>query len=334
MRTILERLKMEIEKNNNTERGENEVQSLRCMLVTVIRASGSTPRKPGAIMLVGETGVLEGTVGGGLLEHTCTIRAQECMAQGVGCIESYILENTKAEALGMICGGQTEVLFTPVNAAMIRSVEDGLQLMKIHQYGCLSIGLQSGKVAIEATGAYGQVSIVEKDVEACIYIPLVSAERVILIGGGHVALELSKLLDYLNFRYVIIEDRKEFGNTERFPNAEEVMVCDYEALEEVWSQAAFLPVSEKDGFCVLTRGHKGDTHALRIAMKTKAGYIGAMGSRRKRELVLRQLDSEGYQDVYQRIITPIGLDIGAQTPEELAVSIAGQLIQWRAGKDI
>lgn len=88
---------------------------------------------------------------------------------------------------------------------------------------------------------------------------------------------------------------------------------------------------ETDAFCIMTRGHSGDEAALRFALSTKASYIGLMGSRKKREAIFSRLEQDGFPDVRSRIITPIGLDIRAQTPAEIAVSVAAQLIAWRAG---
>ena len=87
-----------------------------------------------------------------------------------------------------------------------------------------------------------------------------------------------------------------------------------------------------DAFCIMTRGHEGDTEAVRFALGTPASYIGVMGSRRKRESMFARLAEEGFANARRRVVTPIGLDIAAQTPAEIAVSVAAQLVAWRAAK--
>ncbi len=286
MNKILDRIRCEL---------ENKTIEESVMLVIVVQASGSTPRKPGAMMLVGAEGILEGTIGGGLIEYECINRAKCLLAVGESGKETFVLDNTKAGALGMVCGGKTEVQFIYVTLEMLPQLE----AMVNEVLSAAGLSLEEGR------------------------------NRIFLIGGGHVALELSKLLDYLEFTYVLIEEREEFATIERFPNAMERIVCSLDEVEETCKELGLYP-GDKDGFCILTRGHEGDTKALRYALQSQASYIGAMGSRRKRQAVFTQLESEGWMDVEQRVETPIGLDIGGETPEELAISIVARLVQWRS----
>ena len=161
-------------------------------------------------------------------------------------------------------------------------------------------------------------------------IPLSDAGRVFVLGGGHVSLALSPLLYHLEFRHIVIDDRAAFCSPERFPHAEHTLCIPFSLLTQ--TLAGPLSPAADDAFCIMTRGHEGDTDALRFALSTPASYIGVMGSRRKRESVFSLLESEGFLHVRQRVITPIGLAIGAQTPAEIAVSIAAQLIAWRSSK--
>ncbi|MFI3207964.1 MAG: XdhC family protein [Eubacteriales bacterium] len=299
----------------------------QCVLVTVAEAKGSTPRKVGAMMVVGNEGILAGTVGGGLLENECRKKAIVLLQDMKGCLETYVLDNTKAEALGMVCGGNTKILFTPIVADMKLKVERALELVQEKKAGSICLSLD-GK----------QLDIIEnylenKKEETRLVLPLVSESRIFLVGGGHVAAEVGKLLNYLNFRYIVVEDREAFAREERFPHAEAIIQSSYEELIDNPEIQKLCPITKADGFCVVTRGHAGDTNALRFALSTEASYIGVMGSRRKREAMLATLDKEGYAEARARVTSPIGLDIGAQTPEELAVSIVGQLISWRARKE-
>ncbi|MFI3171645.1 MAG: XdhC family protein [Eubacteriales bacterium] len=311
--------------------GENS----ECIVVSVVSSTGSTPRKSGATMLVDKTGVLEGTIGGGLLEYTCTEQAllmlqsleKTDVKETIPTTKEFVLDNEKAGALGMVCGGNTKILYFPLlhSSGLQDVMEEALCCIEENQEADLCLGVSENLVKVLKKREQENV-----DLQAHIKLPLTSAHRIILVGGGHVALEVAKLLTYLGFRYVIIDDRAEFAAHARFPEAEEVIVASEEQYEERLSCVG--PIGNKDGFCIMTRGHKGDTEAVRYALSTQASYLGVMGSKVKRKKVFAQLESEGYTGIRERVITPIGLDIGAETPEELAISIVGQLIQWRAGR--
>ena len=276
------------------------------ILVSIVSASGSTPRKAGAMMIVGKQGLMAGTIGGGLLEYECVKKAQKFLEQGMSLkddgtqneelqeqstewkqLEHFELDHTKAGALGMICGGNADVLFQKLTHSVLCNLKEKAE--SIQEY------------------------------------------RVILVGGGHVALAVSQLLQFLDFPYIVVEDREEFGQVERFPKAQEIVIASYEKMVDTLAQKNIV-LNSRDAVCIMTRGHAGDTHAIRYALQTDAGYIGLMGSPRKSKMILSQLEQEGFQEAREKVTTPIGMDIGGQTPEELGVSIVGQLIAWRAGK--
>ncbi len=158
---------------------------------------------------------------------------------------------------------------------------------------------------------------------------LCHAGTVYIFGAGHVSQQLAPLATLVGFSTVVLDDRQEFANRERFPNVAEVIVLDsfQRALEGLEINA--------DSYLVLvTRGHAHDHTVLRQALKTKAGYIGMIGSRRKRDAVYAAMAKEGFvQQDFDRVFSPIGLAIMAETPEEIAVSIVAELIQVRAEKN-
>ena len=148
-----------------------------------------------------------------------------------------------------------------------------------------------------------------------------------IFGGGHVAQALVPVLASVDFRCVVIEDREEFCKKSLFPKAEKVLLLG----EEEWKNA--LEVSENDYVCIMTRGHQNDLACQAFAIRTQANYIGVIGSRRKVAAVNAKLCAMGFDDdQIARIITPIGLEIGAVTPAEIAVSIAAQMIAHRASR--
>jgi xanthine dehydrogenase accessory factor len=145
-------------------------------------------------------------------------------------------------------------------------------------------------------------------------------------GAGHVAVPTAHLASLVGFRVVVVDDREEYANTERFPDADEVRVIDdYNRAFEGFEIDA-------DSFIViLTRGHRYDREVLEQSLKTKAGYIGMISSRKKRDTVYQTLIKEGVTtaDRLAYVHSPIGLSIGAETPEEIAVSIVGEMIAER-----
>lgn len=148
-----------------------------------------------------------------------------------------------------------------------------------------------------------------------------------IFGAGHVGKAVEPLLRYVNFTTKVIDDRPEYASRERFPEADEVVVIDsfsdaYQGME----------TDENSYIVIVTRSHGGDYEVLKQSLNRKAAYIGMMGSRKKTAELLRSLRKEGFkQEELDRVYTPIGVNIFAETPEEIAVSIAGEMIKVRAG---
>jgi xanthine dehydrogenase accessory factor len=152
--------------------------------------------------------------------------------------------------------------------------------------------------------------------------PLVLAPRLYIFGGGHVAQTLAKLAYEVGFDYVLIDDREEFANKERFPEATEIMV------NEAGKQAANMEFEESDFVAIVTRGHKHDYETLKGVIRKNVRYLGLIGSNVKRNQLFKKLMEEGITDEQlARVHSPIGLDIEAETPQEIAVSIVAELIK-------
>ena len=155
--------------------------------------------------------------------------------------------------------------------------------------------------------------------------PLVSPGTVHLVGGGHVALATAQLAAFVGFAVKVMDDRPEFANAERFPQAEEVRVV------PGFKQCFGEQLGAADYLIAVTRGHQYDREVLAQALRTHAGYIGMIGSRRKRQTIYALLEEEGFGPAdLDRVHCPIGLTIGAETPQEIAVSIVAELVQVRA----
>jgi xanthine dehydrogenase accessory factor len=154
--------------------------------------------------------------------------------------------------------------------------------------------------------------------------PVLPAPRLVVLGAGHVGRALTEAAARAGFRVTVVDDRAEHASPERLPGAERILVGDFAALPE--------GAGIDDGAFVLvaTRGHANDFDAIAAALRTPARYVGLVGSRRKRKLLLEELERRGFDAAARaRVVTPAGLSIGAVTPEEIAVSILAQLIEVR-----
>jgi xanthine dehydrogenase accessory factor len=158
--------------------------------------------------------------------------------------------------------------------------------------------------------------------------PVLPVPRVYIFGGGHISKSLSKVATLAGFASVVIDDRAAFANRERFPEAEEVHAAEY---EEVFPKLA---INDYSYLVVVTRGHRDDMRVLKLAIGSPARYIAMIGSKRKVIGVVRELEKEGIpRAAFERLHAPMGLDIGAISPEEIAISVAAEMIAVRRGAE-
>jgi xanthine dehydrogenase accessory factor len=158
-----------------------------------------------------------------------------------------------------------------------------------------------------------------------VYIePLLLEPYLVILGAGHVGKQLAKLARFTGFRVLVVDDREEYANAGNIPDAHELAVRSFDrAFED-------LPVENSTFVVVATRGHNHDLDAVKAALRTTAGYIGLLGSRRKKALLSRSLEESGFsREEITRVIIPVGLEIGSVSPEEISVSIMAQIIQKR-----
>jgi len=152
-------------------------------------------------------------------------------------------------------------------------------------------------------------------------------EEVLIFGAGHIAVYVSKLMKMIGFKVTVIDDREEFANKERFPEADEIIA------EDIKKALSHLKITPSTYIIVVTRGHLKDEEALDSVIRSNAAYIGMIGSRKKNTTVFQHLEKQGVSaQELKKVHTPIGIDIGAQTPEEIAVSIIAEIIKVRSGK--
>lgn len=160
-----------------------------------------------------------------------------------------------------------------------------------------------------------------------VFIDVIAPQlTLLLIGAGHVAVPLAKLAHLVGFRTVVFDDRADYANRDRFPQAEEIWVKDFE------TGLGALNITPHTWIVIATRSHESDAAALRAVVQSPAAYIGLLGSRRKVSLIFKTLREQGIgEDQLTRVYAPVGLDLGAETPEEIAISIMAEIIMLRQG---
>ena len=307
MNGIFTTLLYEMEKHHDT------------VLCTIIADSGSTPRGKGAQMLAGDAGLLSGTIGGGAVEGGAIALGQTLLRERRSAVHEYKLRHNDGEDIGMVCGGDVTVHLQfiaagdPVWKELAGSV---LQRIALRQPGALVLALDGGAPALR--------DVPETD-SAHVSLPLPIGERAILFGAGHCSLALCPLLTTVGFRVTVVDDRPELVTKERFPTADAVICCDLDRVAET------VPIGEEDYVVVMTNGHSHDFAVQEQVLRGKYAYIGVIGSRAKTASVNARLREAGISEAaIASVHTPIGTAIKAVTPEEIAVSIAGEMICVRA----
>jgi len=314
-------------------------QGQSAQLVTVLAASGSTPRGAGALLAVLADGSSAGTVGGGNVEFEAIRLAGDLLRTGENALRSFRFLPGDAANLGMVCGGDVTLHFqclTPADAPLFRTLLEatgasaGLWLVRRLDGAAVTAMALAGRTG-PRNPDFPPELLQDRAVlrDGWSAVPVVRAGRVYIFGGGHVSQALVPALAAAGFRPVVYDDRPEFAAPERFPQAAEVLCGGF---DQVSAQVA---VTADDYVVIMTRGHQADYEVLTQLLRSGARYIGCIGSRRKLALCRDRLLESGFTEAeYARLRAPIGLNIGAETPAEIAVSITAQLIAARAGLDL
>ena len=308
------------------EKGQDAV------LLLAAEREGSTPGAASAKLLVTAEGRIWGTIGGGQLELHCQQRAAALLKERRCAVERLDLRPQGAGRLDMLCGGSVIVWYHYLPAGSLRAAGSGCRYLLLTQTkeGAGRAGLLRGTELPEAAlkgSARGRGFLrLDPEGDSCYLERLTDPVRVHIFGGGHIARTLVPGLAKVGFGCRVYDDREEFARPERFPEAELVQRVDMERLTELCAR-----LTGNDYVCVMTHGHRHDYAVLRQVLATPAGYIGVIGSAKKAAATADRLRAEGVSETdLDRLTTPIGLPILAETPEEIAVSILAQLIQVRA----
>jgi xanthine dehydrogenase accessory factor len=325
------------------------------VMALILSQEGSTPRSAGTRMLIGTEGAVVGTIGGGLIEAIVMETASNMLSKPGTVIRSFDLTSEIADAMDMICGGKLEILIESIVPdetnrwffsnllQMLDHRQKGLIVTELIESDCKVLQIRRS-VLFQDGGIIGnsdfktQIDSIPKKLRAPVLTqsggrilfiePIQAAGTLYLFGAGHVSLQTAILANKVGFETVVLDDRLEFANTSRFSDADDVRVIT--SFDQAFER---LEINTDSYIVILTRGHLHDKTVLRQALQTTAGYIGMIGSRKKRDAIYRTLKNEGFSDMdFKKVHCPIGLSIGAQTPEEIAVSIVAELIHARSLK--
>lgn len=328
----------------------------RVMLATVIKTSGSTPAAALSKMMVKQHGITSlGTVGGGCMEGEVLLLANRLLPSGQAAIQTFHLNEDDMEH-GLICGGTLDVLVEPLTRAdlpllnllhdrnergadvvLIRWIaRDGAILYR----GIIGPGmvwedldpvperlrlevpqLAELIVKVHRKQETERISVGENEL---ILEPVAGSPSLLLFGGGHVGKYICRFASMVGFRVTVVDDREKFANAERFPEAAATLAGDFENL------LPQITIGSSTYVVIATRGHHHDETILSHVVHTPAAYIGMIGSRRKIMTTYKHLSERGVAiALLRRVYAPMGLEIGALTAEEIALSVVAEITAIR-----
>jgi xanthine dehydrogenase accessory factor len=320
-------------------------------IATVISTSGSTPAKIGAKILIWENSdEILGTVGGGCIESEIISRARIMIQNN----ESKLLKFTLTEddvSEGSICGGSLEVLIQTFTKNDKKLFEDAVKILENGEKGAFISYISSEKlckkllvkniaqiknennnnISLELIESVKRVIDTEQPLKKIledkteVYIePITEQPMLFVFGAGHLSYFIVRFAKIVGFNVTVCDDRIKFANKNRFPESDLIIVDNYET---VFNK---ININKNSYIVIVTRGHKFDELVLQKAIETNANYIGMIGSKRKVILTLKTLKEKGIpEEKIKKIYTPVGLSIGAITPEEIALSIVSELVKVR-----
>lgn len=302
------------------------------MLLVVAESSGSSPGRQGFKMAIAADEIC-GSIGGGVMEVRLVELAKGKSRKTKGKSESAIIEQihrkNSANASGMICSGKQTVIFYRLNSSHFKGVREIVRALKNHQSKVLQISNLTFKILDFRVEDFDFV-FERSGVNDFIYREKLGFKnRLFIIGGGHCALALSEIMSKMDFHISLFDDRPNLNTLEKnkFVQAKQIIESYCEIDEFIGSGANHFVV-------VMTLGYKTDEVVIRKLLNKNFKYFGVLGSRAKMTTLLKNLRKEGFaEEKLNRIRTPIGLPINSRTPEEIAVSIAAEIIRVKNSKD-
>ncbi|MHC4117757.1 MAG: XdhC family protein [Planctomycetota bacterium] len=320
----------------------------------VLEAEGSTPRKAAVRAVIDETGKIYGTIGGGAVEAEAQQRAVEACRSQSPVIFEMVLHGADRTAGEPICGGKMRVLIDPTAAKDRDAYSAVAQAIRDRKRGVMITTIRTGTTTevtskwFEAKGVPADTSFPGADsINSCLeretpqlfaqpvggasptlqvlVEPVITKPHLVIAGAGHISQALAKQVSLVGFDITVVDDRAEFTDPALFPEGTRT-VC-----SNIPEKIADLAVGDDTYVVVVTRGHKLDAESLEACIHAPIAYVGMIGSKRKVSLIRKNFIEThlATEEVFDRVFTPIGLDIGAVTVPEIAASVTAELIAVR-----
>ncbi|WP_281992249.1 XdhC family protein [Sulfitobacter geojensis] len=296
------------------------------VLATVIETWGSAPRRVGSQLVISGEGEMEGSVSGGCVEGAVVLEAMDVLEKGGTRVLEYGVSDGDAFAVGLACGGNIRIMVEPVGAdgMPVEMLEQLVAARADRRAIAYEVALDGSERALREDGHPARFRMdrsgISEDGGSFVAIhnpPL----RLVVVGAVHIAQTLVSMAQAAGFDPIVVDPREAFGSVARFPDAKIVNDWPDEALDEIG-------VDARTALALLTHDPKLDDPALHVGLKSAAFYIGALGSSRTHAARVTRLQEAGFDaEQIARINGPVGLNIGAAGPAEIAVSIMAQIIQ-------
>jgi xanthine dehydrogenase accessory factor len=295
---------------------------LRVATATLVKTERSAPREPGAALAVSEQGEVVGSLTGGCVEPAIYEEARAVLAGEPPRLVTYGIEDEEAFEAGLPCGGTVHVFLGMANRDLVEELATAVRIEAPVALAIKIAGPEVGQQELVPVDGRSEPAL-EGDV---FVLPFVARPRMYVFGALDHAAAVARAGGLLGYHVTVCDARPRFLTRERFPDADELVVG---WPDEFLGSAE---VDERTAICVLTHDHKFDVPLLKRALATPAGYIGALGGRKTNAERAERLREEGVEDeAIARIHAPIGLDIGARTPAEVAVAVAAEIVSLSRG---
>lgn len=295
----------------------------KVVLLVVAESSNSSPGRQGFKMAVTEDAEMIGTIGGGIMEKDMIDYSLDLLfGKETRLIKRlHHSDKTNFEKSGLICGGFQTIIFSVINNSLVQIIENILSSISQKQNGKLSV--TPSKIEYHQTEniqpiTFHYISDIDWQYEENLGLSFIAY----IAGGGHVGLAVSRVMKSLGFHVIVFDHREDVYTIEQNKFADEIIICKY---EEIGSK---IIESERSYIIIVTPMHAGDKDTLKSVITKNVKYIGMMGSKKKIKSIFDALTEEGINiELLKKVHTPIGLEIEAETPEEIAISIAAEIIK-------
>ena len=295
----------------------------KIVLLIVSESSNSSPGRQGFEMAVNEDAEMIGTIGGGIMEKDLVEYSLDLLFGNETRLIKKLHHSNKTnfEKSGLICGGYQTIIFTIIDKSHIQTIESILSSIKQKRNGRLSV--MPGKIEYLHTEEIQPITFRYNSDEDWQYSENLGLPLIVYIaGGGHVGLAVSRIMKSLGFYIIVFDHREDVYTIEQNTFADEIIICKYEEI------GYRIIESERSYIIIVTPMHAGDKDTLKSVISKNVKYIGMMGSKRKIKSIFDALTEEGINtELLKKVHTPIGLEIEAETPEEIAISIAAEIIK-------